>query len=82
MKRTTVLIPPEQLQALERVARSKGISRSQALRDAIARYASEQAPKRGRLSGFVGCGASGYRGSLGRDAERLLDQAAGRRGWK
>ncbi|MBI3098300.1 MAG: ribbon-helix-helix protein, CopG family [Planctomycetes bacterium] len=82
MKRTTVLISPEQLLALERVARSKGISRSQALRDAIARYAAEGASRRGRRPGFVGCGASGYHGSLGRDAKRLLERATGRRGWK
>lgn len=81
MKRTTVMIDEGLLFALDEFARKNGITKSQALRDAIAAYTG-RGKRRGRraLPSFAGSGSSRYPGSLGRDAERLVRQRATRKG--
>jgi hypothetical protein len=82
MRRTTLLLSEDLLMAVERVARLKGVSRSEVIRAAIAAYA-ERALSRGTgLPSFTGCGGSDYPGSLGEDAEKILKRQTGRGGWK
>jgi len=81
MKRTTVLIDEELWAALDRLARSQGLSRSEVLRRAVEAFVTEHLPVRG-LPGFVACGSSGYRGSLGADSKKLLKKSTGRRGFR
>jgi len=66
---------------LESVARKRRISRSEALRLAIAAFVASH-EEDGELPGFTGCGASGHRPSLGEDAESLLAKATRRTGLK
>jgi hypothetical protein len=82
MKRTTVLIDDELLVTLERVARHEGTSKAKVLREALSAYAAHVLPSKPELPGFAGSGKSLYKGSLGRDAEKLIARGARRRGWK
>ncbi len=82
MKRTTLLLEEEQILTLEEIAKKKGITKAQVLRDAIAAYVAKVLPSKAGLPSFAGCGASRYKGSLGEESEKLLDRRATRQGWK
>lgn len=82
MKRTTLMLDEDLLLALDQSARRRRLTRSQAIREAIAAYTSRHGSRRRKLSSFAGVGKSGYRGSLGKDAKALLRKGATRKGWK
>ncbi len=82
MKRTTVMIEEELLIALDEVARKRRITKSQALREAIAAYTGRRKGKRKKLPLFAGSGSSAHPGSLGKDAEEILKKRSSRKGWE
>ena len=78
MRRMTLMIDDELWLALEQLARRRGLTKSEALRRAIADFVAKEGHRKPALPAFAGCGASGYDGSLGEDAERLLRRGAER----
>jgi hypothetical protein len=80
MKRMTVLIDDDLQVTLERVARYKGTSKAWVLREALWACAAHVPPSKPELPGFAGSGRSAYKGSPGKDAEKLIVRGA-RRKW-
>lgn len=68
MTKTTVYLPPQLKQALARVARERGCSEAEVLRDAVARIAGEGEAPRPRLPLFRATGAS-----IAADVDRALE---------
>jgi hypothetical protein len=82
MKRTTVLLHEELLLALDELSRQNGLSKAEIFREALTEYLARRLPKAARLPSFAACASSGYKGSLGQDAEKILGRAGKKRGWK
>jgi len=77
MKRTTVFVEDEVLDALQAVARRRGIPLAQVTREALAAYVARQRGKRKPLT-FVAIGRSGRR-DVAERFEELLKEGFARR---
>jgi predicted transcriptional regulator len=78
MKRTTISLPDELADALEREARRRAIPVSQVARDALATHLGFGAATDQRPLPFAAVGQSGQH-TTARDMEELLDAEWGRR---
>jgi predicted transcriptional regulator len=76
MRRTTIFADEEVLDALLAMARRRGVSVAQIMREALGDYVSRQQGKRRRLS-LAGIGRSGRR-DIAERAEELLKEGFGR----
>jgi Arc/MetJ-type ribon-helix-helix transcriptional regulator len=72
MKRTTVSLPDDLAQALEREARRRSVSASEITRDALSKHLGLTAGEPRELP-FAALGRSGHK-TTGRDMEELLAQ--------
>jgi Arc/MetJ-type ribon-helix-helix transcriptional regulator len=72
MKRTTISLPDELAQALDREARRSHTSASEVTRTALAKHLG-LVPGKDRELPFAGLGRSGHR-TTARDMEQLLEQ--------
>ncbi|MGD0455518.1 MAG: CopG family transcriptional regulator [Solirubrobacteraceae bacterium] len=72
MKRTTVSLPDDLAQALEREVRRRHVSASEVTRDALAEHLGHATGKPRELP-FAALGHSGHR-TTARDMEQLLEQ--------
>ncbi len=73
MRRTTISLPEELTEALEREARRRSSSASAVARDALSAYLGFGRPDQPRELPFAAVGRSGH-DTTGRDMEELLDQ--------
>ena len=76
MRRTTVSLPDEVADALEREARRRSLSASAIARDALSDYLAIGSPDERRELPFAAIGRSGER-TTGRDMEELLEREWG-----
>jgi len=77
MRRTTVFVEDEVLDALQGMARRRGISMAQVTREALAAYVAQHRGKRKPLT-FLAIGRSGRR-DVAERFEELLKEGFGRR---
>jgi predicted transcriptional regulator len=71
MRRTTISLPDDLADALEREARRRSVSASSIARDALARYLNVGTAADRRVLAFAAVGRSGHRNTA-RDMEELL----------
>lgn len=76
MKRTTIFADEETLAALRTIARERGLSLAEAMRQALAAFVAKHRPRRKPLS-IIGIGRSGRKDAAER-AEQLLRKGFGR----
>ena len=76
LKRTTIFADEETLAALRTIARARGLSLAQAVRQALAAFVAKHRPRRKPLS-IIGIGRSG-RKDVADQAEALLRKGFGR----